>query len=185
MARELKTILCGQLANDFRGLTGCVLIDYAGLDAQKTYELRRSLRKDGVRMRVVHNRLARRILGAAAGPEFAALFRGPTALLIGEDGALSASRSITNWLKKNKDLAKIKGGLSEGRVLSTVQVGDMARLPDKATLLAQTAAMFLAPIRFLPSAAQSLLSHFAGCAKARHEQLSKESLYFPEETRHD
>jgi len=32
--------------------------------------------------------------------------------------------------------------------------------------------MFLSPVQFLPSAAKSLVSHLAGCAKARHEELS-------------
>ena len=116
MARELKNIVCAQLDRDFEGLDGCVLIDYAGLNSEQTYDLRSKLRADGVRVRVVHNRLAKRVFGAREDipAEFADLFKGPVALLVAEEGALVASKSITNWHKENKDLAAIKGGLFEG-----------------------------------------------------------------------
>ena len=176
MAKELRAIIRAQFEREFGSFNGCVMIDYARLNAEQTLDLRSSLRADGVRMRVVHNRLAQRVLGDRDDvPEgFLRLLRGPTALLMAPEGAIAISKSISSWRVKNKDLAAIKGGLFEGRVLSVSDVGEMAKIPDKATLLAQTAGMFLAPVQFLPSAARSLLSHFAGCVKARHEQLSGE-----------
>jgi len=175
MARELKNIVCAQLDKEFEEFDGCVMIDYAGLNSEQTYDLRSKLRADGVRVRVVHNRLAKRVFGARdeIPAEFADLFRGPIALLIAEEGPLSAAKSLTNWHKENKGLAAIKGGLFEGKALSTDDVVEMSKIPDKATLLAQTVGMFLSPVQFLPSAAKSLVSHFAGCAKAPHESLSE------------
>ncbi|MEC8934689.1 MAG: 50S ribosomal protein L10, partial [Planctomycetota bacterium] len=67
---------------------------------------------------------------------------------------------------------EIRGGLFEGKVLTKEEVNAMAKIPDKETLLAQAAGMFLSPVQFLPSAAKSLVAHLAGCAKARHEELS-------------
>jgi large subunit ribosomal protein L10 len=177
MARELKTIICEQMAQDLGSLDGCVMINYAGLNSEQTSDLRTKLRDDGVTMRIVHNRLAKRVFGERDDlpGEFTSLFRGPIALLISDESALTAAKSLSNWKKKNKDkeLAAIKGGLFEGKVLSVEDVDELAKIPDKPTLLAQTVGMFLSPVQYLPSAAKSLVSHLAGCAKAQHEKLSE------------
>ena len=162
MSRELNDIITRDIETRFAGMDGCVVFDYQGLSAGDTFDLRRRLRQDGVLMNVVQNRLSKRVFSEREDlpGEFTDLFRGPTALLTSEEGALRASKSIANWLKENKDAIEIRGGLFEGKVLT------------KETLLAQAAGMFLSPVQFLPSAAKSLVAHLAGCAKARHEELS-------------
>ena len=174
MARELKEIITRELDTRFGDLDGYVVFDYQGLSAEDTYQLRSNLRGDGVQMNVVHNRLSKRYFGDRDDipGEFVDLFQGPTALLTCEEGPLRSSKSIANWLKENKDSVEIRGGLFEGEILSKDDVVEMAKIPDKETLLSQTAGLFLSPVQFLPSAAKSLVSHLAGCAKARHEELS-------------
>ena len=174
MARELNDIITRQLETRFGELDGFVVFDYQGLSAEDTFQLRSNLRSDGVRMNVVQNRLSKRYFGEREDipGEFVDLFQGPTALLTCEEGTLRSSKSIANWLKENKDSVEIRGGLFEGKILSKEDVAEMAKIPDKETLLSQTVGMFLSPVQFLPSAAKSLVSHLAGCAKARHEELS-------------
>ena len=173
MSKELKKYLTTGLESRLGNLQeGCVLIDYRGLNAEQTYDLRHELRRGGIRMMVVHNRLARRVFAQTSAPDtFQGLFRGPTAVLTGRDGALGASKSIVQWRKKNKDLAPIKGGLFQGKALSAEEVGRLAQLPDVATLRTRALSMFLGPMSHLASAAASLLGNFAGCVKARTEAL--------------
>lgn len=173
MAKELKTIVAADFRRRLGDVQGGVLIDYHGLNAEQTLDLRTLLRKEGVRMSVLHNRLAKRsLVEREAVPEgFGDLLRGPCALLTGEDGVLTASKVITEWRKKNKDLAAIKGGFFEGRVLSVADVGQMASIPDKDTLRGQVLGMFLSPAQILSSCAKGLVEHFAGCVKARKEEL--------------
>lgn len=175
MAKELKQLMIRQLEAGVGALDSCVVVDYKGLDSEKTQDLRTSLRKRGVRMRVVHNRLARRAFAGKGAPEtFQGLLRGPTAVLYGEDGALSASKSIVEWRKKNADLLKIKGGLLGGQMLGVSDVEKLAAIPDRETLLGGVVARMLGPIAVLANAASSLLAHLAGSAKARHADLSKD-----------
>jgi len=172
MAKELKTIILGQLERRFGDLDGCVLIDYRGLDSEQTQDLRASLRKNGILMNVVQNRLARRIFAErGAPPEFGALLKGPTAVLFGGDGAIVASKTIVQWRKKNKDVAAIKGGYFQGRTLTSEDVESLANMPDQATLRSSALGMFLGPLVHLATATQSLLSHFAGAVKAHRETL--------------
>ena len=59
MARELKDIITKDIETRFAGMDGCVVFDYQGLSAEDTFQLRRNLRQDGVRMNVVQNRLSK------------------------------------------------------------------------------------------------------------------------------
>ena len=97
MSKELKKIICEDLASRLRQLDGCVLIDYRGLDSEQTHDLRCALREKGVQMNVVPNRLARRVLLELGAPrDFCELLQGPTAILFGGEGAFVASKSIAS-----------------------------------------------------------------------------------------
>lgn len=176
MAKLLKNIIVQNYVGRLTRLDGCVVIDYRGLDSEQTFDLRRSLRELGVRMSVIQNRLAKRALASCGVPEaFLDLLRGPTALLYGEDGAVSASKVITRWHKKNRGAAAVRGGLLRGKVLSPGEVGKLAELPDLATLRGRIAALLLSPAQGLATAANSLVSHFAAAAKARKEALEPQA----------
>ena len=175
MSKELKQLLQDEFARRFDGVDGCVLIDYHGLDSEKTQNLRSHLRSVGVRMSVVQNRLARRVFAEMEIPEsFGDLLRGPVAVLIGEDGAVTASKQVVEWSKKNKNLAAVKGGLLAGETLDAEKVKALAKIPSMDELRASVAGSLMSPLTHLASCAQGLLAHFAGCAKAHHEALGGE-----------
>lgn len=174
MAKELKAIIFKEMDKAFHGLGGCVLIDYKGINSEQTYDLRASLARAGAEMTVVHNRLARRVFGGSGAPEeFQKLFKGPTAVIYAEDGALSASKSIVEWRKKNKELANIKGGLFQGKTLNVVEVERLATLPGVAQLRQNVLGLFLSPLSHLATVTQSLISQFASCVKSHREATEK------------
>jgi ribosomal protein L10 len=174
MARELKQIVSKQLKSALGSLDGCVLVDYRGLNSEKTQDLRVSLRKTGIRMAVVPNRLVRRVFEESGAPaEFRKAIRGPTAVLFGSEGAIAASKAIVQWRKKNKDLAAIKGGFFLGKSLGSGDVEHLATIPDAATLRSVAACLLMAPLSYLPSAIQSLVGHFAGSVQSHRESLEK------------
>lgn len=175
MAKELKRLVCEDLKSRFHELEGCVLIDYRGLDSEKTHDLRSALRESGVQMNVVQNRLARRVFADLGMPgDFCDLIRGPTAIVFGGEGAFTASKSIAKWRKKNKDLLEIRGGLFEGEVLSPEDVGRLADVPEPEVLRSNIAGLFISPMTRLTSCAQSLTSHFLGCAQAQSSKAEEE-----------
>jgi large subunit ribosomal protein L10 len=177
MAKELKRIIVKDFQRRFAGMDGCVVIDYRGLNSEQTTDLRSALREESVVMNVVHNRLAKNAFSSLERfpAEFEQFFRGPTALLWGEEGVISASRIVTRWQKKNRGLARVKGALFEGEILTEADVKKLALIPDREALRGRLAAMFASPLQFLASAARSLLENFAGAAQARRADLeSKE-----------
>ena len=82
MARELKEIISKHLASSLEKVDGFVMIDYRGLNSEQTQDLRSSMRKSGVQMTVVQNRLTRRVLKSKGTPDACqSLLKGPTAIV--------------------------------------------------------------------------------------------------------
>jgi large subunit ribosomal protein L10 len=175
MSRELKTIMESSIRQRFESVESCIVIDYQRINAEKTHELRSSLRRHGVRINVVHNRLAKRVFSESEVPEdFKALLKGPTAVVWGvDDGAVSASKYVAEWRKENPELAEVRGGLFQGKTLLPEEVQTLAELPDLPTMQSMVTGMFLGPLTLLATLAEQLPGHFAGCVAARKDSLDE------------
>jgi large subunit ribosomal protein L10 len=134
------------------GAESCVLVDFRGLGAKDADALRRMLRAKGVQMNVVPNRLYRRALGEATSEALAkddglaAMLKGPTAVVFGGDGAVTAAALLVNWCKDHKNVA-IKGGLFDRRVIGTRDVVELAKIPPMQVLIAQAVGGIASPLR--------------------------------------
>ena len=175
MSKNLKVLITKDLETRFKSLQSYVLVDFRGLDSAQSYDLRRTLHGAGVRMNVVPNRLAVRVLDRWEGKEdrFKAFFRGPTAVVFGTDGAVTASKLIVQWKKKNKDLLAIKGGVLEGQIIPPQVVESLSKIPDKQQLLAQVAGGFQGPLTRLAAALQSIIGRVAYALEAHRKKMAE------------
>ena len=154
MATTLRTMIVEEIKQWSSGAESCVLIDFRGLAAKDAGALRRMLRGKGVQMNVVPNRLFRRALAETASEALAkddaltALLKGPTAVVFGDDGAVTAAKALVDWCKDHKNVA-IKGGLFERRVIGSREVEALSRIPSKHVLIAQAVGGFASPLRGL------------------------------------
>lgn len=146
MAKELKQLIYEQFESSFRGLDACVLVDYQGLVSEETYDLRKTLNANNLRMIVVHNRIAKKAFADLGIDDVAGLAAGPTAVVYGGDDPVSVSRTLMDWRKKYKKLA-IKGGVLDGRPIDGAQVEKLAELPTRPELLSQVLGAVIAPIQ--------------------------------------
>jgi large subunit ribosomal protein L10 len=177
MSKLLKERITQDLQRRLGELDGYILVDFRGLNSAQSYDLRRALHQAGVQMSVVPNRLALRILDRWEGRqgEFRGFFRGPTALVYGEDGPLSASRVVSQWKKKNKDLLAIKGGVLGGQVMPPAAVETLARIPERPQLLAQVAGTFQAPLTRLAAGLQQVLGRVVYALEAYRKKREESS----------
>jgi large subunit ribosomal protein L10 len=175
MSKLLKKHITEDLKRRLEKLEGYVLVDFRGLNSAQSYDLRRTLNGVGIRMSVVPNRLAVRILDRWQGKraEFREFFRGPTALVYGPDGAISASKTVAQWKKKNKDLLHIKGGVLNGELVRPSEVESLARIPDRKQLLAQLAGTVQAPVARLASATQGIVRQLVYVLDAHRRKLEE------------
>lgn len=181
MSKQLKQYITEDLKRRYESLENYILVDFRGLNSAQSFDLRCRLREAGMSMQVVPNRLAFRILDRWEGKreEFRELFRGPTAIIYNESGddagTLAASRIITQWRRKNKNLLAFKGGMLDTEVLRASAAEKLSTIPTRDQLLAQVAGAFQGPLRNLATVLQGTLTKLACALEAYKKKLEEES----------
>jgi len=153
--------MVAEMVQRFSGLKekGCVVVGLEGLNAQDATHVRGMLASKGARMMVVRNRLFSIALERLGVPELKGLLEGPTAVVTGED-PVETARAAREAVEGVSGLA-VLGGYAEGRVLDPSGVGNLAELPSRDTLLAQTLACMCSPAQ-----------RFAGCLAGIVQRLA-------------
>ena len=144
MASPDKVATVQELQNRFSNSSGVVLTEYRGLSVAAVQKLRRSLGQDAT-YAVSKNTLTQ-IAAHQAGVEgIDDLLVGPTAIAFIDGDPVNVAKGLRNFAKENPFLV-IKGGVLDGKVLSTEEIGKLADLESREVLLAKLAgAMNAAP----------------------------------------
>ena len=137
MARPDKTAAVAELTEDFRTATATVLTEYRGLTVTSMKELRRTLGAD-TKYSVVKNTLTK-IAAKNAGVDLSDdLLAGPSALAFIKGDPIDAARNLKNFQKENP-LLVVKGGIYEGKFVTTAEIMQLADLESREVLLAKLA----------------------------------------------
>jgi large subunit ribosomal protein L10 len=125
------------LVEDFKSADATVVTEYRGLTVTAIKELRRSLGV-GTKYKVAKNTLVK-IAAKEAGVEVAdSLLTGPTAVAFVQGDSVAAAKSLKNFQKENPFLI-IKGGIFEGKAVTTAEIMKLADLESREVLLAKLA----------------------------------------------
>jgi large subunit ribosomal protein L10 len=137
MARPDKEASVAELTEDFRTANATYLTEYRGLTVTSMKQLRRSLGAD-TKYAVVKNTLTK-IAAKGAGVEITDdLLTGPSALAFVKGDPIDAARNLKNFQKENP-LLIIKGGIYEGKLVTTAEIMKLADLESREVLLAKLA----------------------------------------------
>lgn len=145
MNKAEKEVFVENLHNKLAESRFTLLVDYMGLNVAKMTELRRILRKAGMDIRVVKNNLMRL---SARGTAFEGLedyLVGPKALVISKADPSMCTKMLMDFEKRNPGLKLRVGALEKQRLLRH-QLEELASLPGREVLLAQTIRSMKAPI---------------------------------------
>ena len=116
-------------------LNDCVVVDIKGLPSAKASELRAHLRADGVKMRVVHNRVALKSLPVKDPAQLKPLLKGMVGVITGGGDVVALTKSVIEWRRKYKNkLLEIRGGMVDGRPIDAKGVTDVSRMAGKQEL---------------------------------------------------
>lgn len=146
---ESKKAVVDQIADQLKGASSAVFVDYKGITVAQDTQLRNQFRAAGVEYSVVKNTLTRFAANKIGYTEFDELLNGTTALAHTTGDPIAPARIVSEFVKKNKDVIRIKGGMVEGKVLSVEELAAFGELPSKDALVAQVLGTFLAPITSL------------------------------------
>ena len=137
MARPDKTATVAELTEDFKTANATVLTEYRGLTVGAMKQLRRSLGLE-TKYAVVKNTLTK-IAAKNAGVDLDEnLLIGPSAIAFIKGDPIDAAKSFKNFQKENP-LLVIKGGIYEGKAISTAELMKLADLESREVLLAKLA----------------------------------------------
>jgi len=141
-----KEAVVQELAELFATAPGIYLTDFTGLDVQALGDLRRRCRRSGLRYRVIKNRLAKRAVVGGEAESILPFLEGPTGLLVAWEDPATPARVLKEFVDEY-ERPSIKGGLIQGRLLSSEEVWRIAKLPSREILLAQFMGGLQSPLR--------------------------------------
>ena len=134
-----------ELADKIKAAKIVLLTDYRGITVDSVTGLRADLRKANTEYRVIKNNITRRALEKCEYTGLEDLLEGPTAVIINNEDYLDTAKTIYEFTKAN-DYYKIKGGIIDGKVMTTEEIITLAKLPSKETLIGMLAGALLGNI---------------------------------------
>ncbi|MEY3769907.1 MAG: hypothetical protein RL390_771 [Actinomycetota bacterium] len=137
MARPDKTAAVAELTEDFKSADAIALTEYRGLTVGAMKTLRRSLGMQ-TKYSVVKNTLTK-IAAKNAGIEIDdSLLKGPSAVAFIKGDSIAAAKAFKEFQKENP-LLVIKGGIFDGKAVTTAEIMKLADLESREVLLAKLA----------------------------------------------
>lgn len=174
MDRQQKERQVAELTEWLRNSETMIVADYRGLTMTQIDALRTRLLEQGARFTVVKNTLTRRAAQEAGADALLALLEGPTAIAFLETGGdpAAVAKALQDTARETQVLA-VRGGVLQGRVVSSEDVAELAKLPTLEVLRAQVLGAITAPLTTIVGLFTAPLQDLAGLIDARIEQLGE------------
>ena len=172
MDKSQKERVVAELKDRLKNSETLIVADYRGLTMPQIDALRSALLQHGAKFQVVKNTLTRRAAEEAGADQLLALLEGPTAIAFLETGGdpVAVAKALQAVAKESQVLA-LRGGVLQGRVMSSEEVESLATLPPFDVLRSQVLGAITAPLTTIVGLFNAPLQNLIGLIDARIEQL--------------
>lgn len=170
MTREQKEAFVAEFQERLDQAEAVYLTDFSGLDVKAMTTLRRRLKEAGAEYVVVKNRLVKRALGDAAGPELSAVLTGQTGIVFGNGGVAEAARAVADFATENDQKPVFKAGLLGDAFLEPEKIAKIATLPPRDVLLSEVAGALAGPMSALAAVLDAKTQELAGLVEALRDE---------------
>lgn len=144
MTRDEKVAAVAALQGCFQRATVTLIASAKGLDVAKTEKLRRELKKAGGEYKVAKNTLARLAVRETEYSRLEERLEGPTGLVFGYEDPIAITKVLVEFAKANDKVA-IHAAVLERSLLEPEAIEELAKMPSKATIIAQLLGLLQAP----------------------------------------
>jgi len=134
-----------ELATKMKDSKLILLTEYRGINVADVTKLRADLRKSNSEYCVIKNNITRRALQSNGVEGLEEQLEGPVAVILGHEDYLEPLKAVYEYAKEH-DFYKIKGGVIDGKVVSSEELITLAKLPSREVLLAKLAGSLLGNI---------------------------------------
>ncbi|MDO5784432.1 MAG: 50S ribosomal protein L10 [Eubacteriales bacterium] len=176
---EQKKAQVASLVEKIKNSPAGVLVDYKGINVADDTALRKELREAGVEYSVVKNTMLKFAAEEVGFHDMVEHLNGTTAIAISSDDVVAPAKILSKFAKDHENFT-IKTGFLEGAVVPVSKIDELAKLPSKEVLIAQTLYSFNYPIMQLAIALnaiaekgeadqEALVSTLVGKAEAAEE----------------
>lgn len=160
ISKDKKSTLVADLTNLLSDAKATVFARYQGLTVAELQELRAAARENGVKIKVVKNRLVRVAMNEIAvykDTDTTGL-TGQLLYAVSDSDEIMPAKVLANFAKTHEAL-QLQGGFSDlGAALSADEVKTLAQMPTKNEMIAQVVATLLSPMNDVISATANSLS---------------------------
>ena len=157
MRKEDKSLIIEKIAKTLSEYSARYLVETAGLNAEKTSDLRRACFKGDVKLMVVKNKLLHKAM-EQSDVDYSALYpalKGSTSLMLSNTGNAPA-KLLKSFLKKDDVLPALKAAyVEECAYIGADQLDTLASIKSKNELIADIVALLQSPAKNVVSALQS------------------------------
>lgn len=143
-----KEKLVNAFADELKDAKAILVINYLGLTVEEVTNMRKELRDNDVKMRVIKNTYLKRAAAKAGIEGLDDTFVGPTAVIYTDnaDDVTEPARIVSKY-EDDFDVIKIKGGMLEGKLTSKDEIKELAAIPGREGLLSMLVSCLQDPIR--------------------------------------
>ncbi len=146
LTKDKKKVLSSELETIFKDSKGVVFVGFKGLKVNDANKMRMGFRAQGVDYLVAKKTLMNRALEAVKIDGTMPEITGEVAVAYSADN-LTPAREVGGFLKKNKGMLSILGGIFDGKFITAAEVVTYASIPDQKTLYAQVVNIINSPIQ--------------------------------------
>lgn len=157
MKKEDKGIIIEKIIDTINSYSCFYLVETAGLNAEKTSDLRRACAKADIKLMVVKNKLLQKALEQMEGDfsELYSVLKESTSLMCSNVGNAPA-KLLKDFIKKDDVLPKLKAAYVEETVyIGADQLNNLASIKSKNELIADVVALLQSPAKNVVSALTS------------------------------
>jgi large subunit ribosomal protein L10 len=169
MSKYVKDLVSKEISHRLEGVGDALLVNVVGLDAGKTFVLRRRLREKNIQLLVIKNSLARR---ATEGTPLAQAFQGvegTLAMVWGSEDFVSLTKEITALDGSPEFPAfQTRGGVMDGEHLSAERVKAVSLWPSRQEQIRILLGQILSP-------GANLVSQLLGPGRALASQIKEKA----------
>ena len=148
MPKQYKLDTVASVKEKLANSKSIVVADYRGLTVSEVTDLRARLRKEGVELRVIKNRLAKIALKESDMDTMDEYLKGMTAIAFGMTDPVSPAKVLSEFAKGN-DKLKLIAGQMDNQVLDIKGIEELAKLPSREVLLSRMLGSLTSPIQKL------------------------------------
>ncbi len=174
MVSTVNSLIVKDLAQRYQNTRNYLVVGYQGVKALEANELRKDLGAKDIRLEIVRNTLASLAFKEIGLEDMGRFLEGPSAIVSGKTvDSVALAKAVMGWAKKLPSL-KVRGGIIEGRVVSSPEVETLSRLPSKPVLYTQLVTLIQAPLSRLAMVLGAPVQNLRGVLEAVKDKKEKE-----------